>query len=64
MLTLLTATPMESFLTNMGSVVTQVYTWVGNVVSTIMGSPLLLVTSGIMLAGAAVGIFARLLSRN
>lgn len=55
---------MAALLTELGSVVTAVFGYVGNVATTIVGSPLLLLTSGIMLAGAAVGIFGRFLSRS
>lgn len=55
---------LAALLTELGSVVTAVFGYVGNVATTIVGSPLLLLTSGIMLAGAAVGIFGRFLSRS
>lgn len=56
--------PMESLLTNLGLVVTEMFSLVGDVATTIINSPLLLITSGILLAGAAVGIFGRFLSRS
>ena len=55
---------MSSLLTDLGTVVTQVMTWVGNVASTIVGTPLLLLTTGFLVLGGAIGIFGRLLSRN
>lgn len=58
------APTMSTYLTEMGTVVTQVMTWAGNVATTIMGNPMLVVTSGVMLCGAAIGIFGRLLSRG
>ncbi len=57
-------TPMEALLTNLGLVVTQVFTWVGTIASTIAGTPLLLLTTGFLVLGGAIGIFGRLLSRN
>lgn len=58
------ALTMSGYLTEMGTVVTQVMTWAGNVATTIVGNPMLAVTSGVMLTGAAIGIFGRLLSRG
>lgn len=55
---------MSSLLTELGEVVTQELTWVGNVVNTITGNPYLLLTTGILVLGAAVGIVGRLLSRG
>lgn len=55
---------MSSLLTDLGTVVTQVLTWVGNVASTIVGTPLLLMTTGFLVLGGAIGIFGRLLSKN
>lgn len=55
---------MSSLLTDLGTVVTQMLTWVSSVVTTITGNPFLLLTTGIMVLGAAVGIVGRLLSRS
>jgi len=57
-------TPMASLLTTLGSIVTQMFTWVGNVGSAIVADPILTFSIGIFATGAAVGIFGRLLSRN
>lgn len=59
-----TPTAMGSLLTQLGLVVTQVFTWVGTVAETIVGNPLLLLTTGFLVLGGAIGIFGRLLSRN
>lgn len=59
-----TTTAMSSLLSELGEVVTQELTWVGNVVNTITTNPYLLLTTGILVLGAAVGIMGRLLSRN
>lgn len=56
--------PMASLLSDLATVVTQVMTWVGTVASTIVETPLLLLTTGFLVLGGAVGIFGRLLSRN
>lgn len=58
------ATTMAELLTDLGTVVTQVMTWVGNVATTITDTPLLLLTTGFLVLGGAIGIFGRLLSRN
>lgn len=58
------APTMASLLSDLGTVVTQVMTWVGNVASTITSTPLLLVTTGFLVLGGAIGIFGRLLSKN
>ena len=55
---------MEALLSNLGSVVTQTLVWVGDAVETIVGSPFLLLTTGILVLGGAVGILGRLLSRR
>ena len=55
---------MAALLADLALVVTQVFTWVGTVSSTIVGDPLLLLTTGFLVLGGAVGIFGRLLSRN
>lgn len=58
------ATTMTELLTDLGTVVTQVMTWVGSVATTITDTPLLLLTTGFLVLGGAIGIFGRLLSRN
>lgn len=55
---------MSGLLTDLGTVVTQVMTWVGNIASTIVSTPLLLLTTGFLVLGGAIGIFGRLLSKN
>lgn len=57
-------TAMEALLTSLATIVTQVFEWVGDVATTITGDPLLLLTTGFLVLGGAVGIFGRLLSRN
>lgn len=55
---------MSTLLSELGSVVTQVLSWVGDVASTIVGTPILLLTTGFLVLGGAVGIFGRLLSKS
>lgn len=55
---------MASLLSDLGSVFTQIFTWVGTVANTITTTPILLLTVGFLVAGGAIGIFGRLLSRN
>ena len=55
---------MASLLSDLGTVVTQVLSWVGDVCSTIVGEPFLLLTVGFLALGGAIGIVGRLLSRG
>lgn len=55
---------MAALLADLGTIVTQIFTWVGTVASTIVSTPYLLLTTGFLVLGGAVGIFGRLLSRN
>lgn len=55
---------MATLLSTLGTVVTQVLTWVGNVATTIVETPILLLTTGFLVLGGAIGIFGRLLSKN
>lgn len=57
-------TPMGSLLDELGQVVTAVLGYVGDVCTTIVAQPVLLLTMGILLIGGAIGIFGRLLSRG
>lgn len=55
---------MASLLADLSTVVTSVFTWVGTIATTIVSTPLLLLTTGFLVLGGAIGIFGRLLSRN
>lgn len=55
---------MSGLLENLGTVVTAVFGWVGEIAEIITTTPLLLLTTGFLVLGGAVGIFGRLLSRN
>lgn len=57
-------TAMQALLTSLATIGTKVFEWVGDVATTITGDPLLLLTTGFLVLGGAVGIFGRLLSRN
>ena len=57
-------TGMAALLKDLALVVTQVFTWVGTVASTITSTPILLLTVGFLVLGGTIGIFGRLLSRN
>lgn len=55
---------MEALLSQLGLVVTAVFGYIATICSTIVGQPLLLMTTGFLLIGGCVGIFGRLLSKN
>ncbi|MEG1971593.1 MAG: hypothetical protein RR315_00435 [Oscillospiraceae bacterium] len=55
---------MAALLTELTTVVTAIFGWVGTVGTTIVSTPLLLLASGFSVLGGAIGIFNRLLSRN
>ena len=59
-----TASGMSTLLTNLTAVSTSVLSEVGNICTTIVDQPLLLLTTGILFIGGAIGIFGRLLSRG
>lgn len=56
--------PMADLLAQLALVVTQIFTWVGTVATTIVSTPLLLLTTGFLVLGGTIGIFGRLLSKN
>lgn len=58
------AITMSGLLTDLGTVVTQVFEWITTIATTITTTPLLLLTTGFLVLGGAIGIFGRLLSRN
>lgn len=60
----MTPDPMANFLTTMGTIVTQMFTWVGNVGTAILNDPILTFSLGVFCVGASVGIFGRLLRRG
>ena len=58
------APTMTSLLGDLGTVVTQSFTWIASVASTITTTPLLLLTTGFLCLGACVGLFSRLLVKG
>lgn len=55
---------MTEFLGTMSEIATWIFGQVTTVGQTIMDTPYLLVTTGFLLVGGAIGIFGRLLSKN
>lgn len=55
---------MANLLSELSTVATQVFTWVGTVATTIVSTPILLLTTGFLVVGGAIGIFGRLLSKS
>lgn len=55
---------MAGLLGELGTVVTEALSWTVEAVNTIVGNPFLLMTTGFLVLGGAIGILGRLLSRN
>lgn len=55
---------MSTLLSDLGTVATNVLDVVGDVVGAIVSNPLLLLTTGVLFLGAAIGILGRLLSKS
>lgn len=55
---------MQALITNFTPMVEGIFDWVSDVCATIVGEPLLLMTTGFLVVGGVVGIFGRLLSRG
>lgn len=53
----------ETGLTALGTIFTQIMTWVGDLVTTIADEPLLLLPVGIFVVGAVIGLASRLIGR-
>lgn len=51
-------------LTNLGTVFTQIMAWVTSGLSTITGNPILLVSLGIFVCGAVIGLVYRMIRGN
>ena len=64
MLLVAETTAMGGFLTTMSEVATWIFGQITTIGSTIMATPFLLATTGVMLVGAAIGIFGRLLHKS
>lgn len=57
-------TTMTELLGDLGTVVQSVLEWTVDAAGTITDNPLLLLTTGILVLGGAIGILGRLLSRG
>lgn len=55
---------LSTMLTNITTIITSIFTWVGTACSTIISTPLLIVGLAFFCLGGAIGIIGRLLSRN
>ena len=55
---------MEALLKSLSLVVVQVFEWIGLVSKCIINDPLLLLTTGFLVLGGAIGMFGRLLSKH
>lgn len=55
---------MSALLGELGEVVTKALGWTVEAVNTIVDNPFLLMTTGFLVLGGAIGILGRLLSRN
>lgn len=55
---------MADLLTSLGLVVTDVLGYVGDIATVIVSTPILLLTTGVLILGAAIGIFSRLLAKS
>lgn len=55
---------MTTLLADLSTVATAVIDQIGDICTTIVGQPLLLLTVGFLFIGGCVGIFGRLLSRG
>lgn len=55
---------MSALITSLQTIVTAIFGWVATVGETIVSTPLLLLTTGFLVVGGAIGIFGRLLSKN
>lgn len=58
------ANTMATLLSDLTTVATKVLSTVGDVATKIVDTPILLMTTGILFLGGAIGIFGRLLSKN
>ena len=55
---------MTELLASLSEIVTKILVWVGEVATVIVDTPILLVTTGFLMIGGAIGIFGRLLSKH
>lgn len=55
---------MSGLITTLGEVATAVMSQIPTIANTIVDTPILLLTTGFLFLGGAIGIFGRLLSKN
>ena len=55
---------MAELLASLALVVTQIFAWIPEISKTIISDPLLLITTGFLVLGGAIGMFGRLLSKH
>lgn len=55
---------LSDLLSNLATIVTQMVAWITTVATTIVDTPILLISFGVFVFGAAVGLFGRLLSKG
>lgn len=56
-------TPTGTGLEALGTIFTQIMTWMGSLVETIVNKPILLIPVGIFVVGAVIGLASRLIGR-
>ena len=59
-----TEVTLATLVADFGTIATAIFGQIGTIADTIVGSPLLLFTTGFLFLGGCIGIFGRLLSRN
>lgn len=57
-------TPLDELLMTLWEVLNSVFDWVSDVATTIVSTPILLITTGFLVVGGAIAIFGRLLSKR
>ena len=55
---------MTALLSQFGLIISEVLSYITDVCNTIVGEPLILLTTGFLFLGGVIGILGRLLSRN
>ena len=56
-------TPTGTGLESLQTIFTQIMTWIGSLVETIVNKPILLIPVGIFVVGAVIGLASRLIGR-
>lgn len=58
------ASTMSTLVGDLGTVATEILSTVGDVCAKIVSTPILLLTTGVLFLGAAIGILGRMLSKS